>query len=318
MPERNVEFWWDVASEGYRWVKATARGASGEELFLTTGAPLGPIGYMRRRCQPLAERPGLFRIFADLDPAPDAILSFADAYGHLTRDRSTAREDSDNASAQEEIELLQGEEPLAAEGEPLSFWLGEMDAMRHAVAIWDAVRERNAEALAQCIRWREDGVYYECASAKAEPISTYADHPEFLRWFRKGDLVEPAILWLLGRLNARLERRTPALFQWSPERPGELHLVYIPGSLIEAMWLEFAFAVDESKDYRKCLQCGTWFEIAPDKARANRLFCSSACKSRNYRERKARAQELFARGMDLKAIADELGTDKDTVEGWVK
>jgi len=318
MAEKNVDFWWDVASEGYRWVKAKAPGATGEELFLTTGAPLGPIGYMRRRYQPLAERPGLFRIFADLDPAPDAILSFADAYGHLTTDHSTAREGSDDASAQVRIELSGGEEPIIAEGEPLSFWLSEMDAIRHAVAIWDAVRARNAEALAQCIRWRDDGVYYECASAKAEPISTYADHPEFLRWFRKGDLVEPAILWLLGRLNARLERRTPALFQWSPERPGELHLVYIPGSLIEAMWLEFAFAVDESKDYRKCPQCGTWFEIAPDKARANRLFCSSACKSRNYRERKARAQELFAEGMDLRAIADELGTDERTVEGWLK
>lgn len=214
---------------------------------------MGPIGYMRQRYQPLAERPGLFRIFADLDPTPDTILGFANAYGHLTRDHATAREESDNASAQVRIELSQGDEPLVAEGEPLSFWLGEMDVMRHAVAIWDAVRERNAEALAECVRWRDDGVYCECAGARAEPISTYANHPESLRWFRRGDLVEPAILWLAGRLNARLERRTLALFQWSPERPGELHLFYIPGSLIEAMWLQFAFAVDQNRDYRKCL-----------------------------------------------------------------
>jgi hypothetical protein len=142
--------------------------------------------------------------------------------------------------------------------------------------------------------------------ASAERPNRILSYSRVCHIFRlRGDLSFPKD----SRLNARLERRTPALFQWSPERPGELHLVYIPGTLIEAMWLEFAFAVDESKEYRKCPQCGTWFEIAPDKARANRLFCSSAWKSRNYRERKMRAQELFAEGMDLKAIADELGTD---------
>ena len=318
MAEKSVEFWWDVASDGYRWVKAIAAGAGEEELFLTTGAPVGPIGYMRRRYQPLAERPGLFRIFADLDPTPDAILGFANAYGHLTRDHSTAGPEGERGSAQARIELSRAGEPYVAEGEPFSYWAREIDAMRQAAAMWDAVQERNAEALLGSIAWRDDGVYFLRAGTDDEPISTHTVHPERLGWLRRGDLFEPAVLWLADRLNARLERSLPAIFQWSPERPGELHLFYIPGSLIEAMWLQFAFAVDENRDYRKCLQCGTWFELAPDKARANRLFCSSACKSRNYRERKARAQDLFAQGMAIEAIARELGTEAETVEGWVK
>lgn len=316
MADERIDFWWDVASEGYRWVKAKALGKANEEWFLTTGTPVGPIGYMRRRYQPIEESPGLFRIFADLDPTKESILAFASQYGHLTRDRSNARPGMECFSAQIEIELPSSGESVTAEGESLAFWSDEIRSIKQAIQVWDAVRAMDAQVLSDYIGWADDGVYYH--GEEPEPVSTQSFHPEFLQWLRRGDLFEPAILRLAGRLNSRLECGTPARFRWVPQEPGHLHLFYIPGSLIEAVWLQFALAVDRSKDYRKCIQCGTWFELSPDKARSNRLFCSGACKSRNYRDKKARAQHLASQGMDIEAIAAELGTDTETAKGWVK
>lgn len=322
MAARSIDFWWDVASEGYKWVKTRAVDQTEEAWYLTTGTPIGPIGYMRRRYQALEEAPGLFRIFADLGPTQEGILAFATQYGYLTCDTSNMRPGSECACAQVEIELPSESasgKPEIGEGEPLSFWASEIQAMHEAVVMWDGVREKDAQVLSAHVVWQEDGVYYRAEGSDPEPISALAFHPELLQWLRRGNLFEPAILWLAGRLNARIESRgMQARFQWLPEKPDQLNLVYIPDSLIEAMWLQFALAVDESKDYRQCLQCGTWFELSPEKARTNRLFCSDACKSRNYRERKLRAQELASKGADIEDIAEELGTSVETAKGWVK
>jgi hypothetical protein len=322
MKEQSVSFWWDVAMDGYKWIKTRAVGSTDEEWYLTTGTPLGPIGYMRQRYQAFEEAPGLFRIFADTLPTQEGILEFASKYGFLTRDNSTYQPGCDRSTAQGKIELPReasnSGEPAIGEGEPFTLWIAEIQSMHEAVVIWDAIQELDGETLSEHITWKEDGVYYQGKSPNSEPISTRSFRPEFLQWFRRGNLFEPAILWLAGRLNARIESgKIQSMFQWSPEKPDQLHLVYIPDNLIEAMWLQFTLAVDESKDYRQCLQCGTWFELSPAKARTNRLFCSGACRSRNYREKKLRAQELASEGVDIEQIAAELGTDVETARGWI-
>ncbi len=322
MKERSVSFWWDVAMDGYKWTEARAVGSTDEEWYLTTGTPLGPIGYMRRRYQAFEEAPGLFRIFADTLPTREGIIEFATKYGFLTRDNSNLTPHYDLATAQSKIELppeaSASGKPEIGQGEPLALWIAEIQSIHEIVVIWDAARELDGETLLKHITWEEDGVYHRGDGEDLEPIATRVFHPELLQWLRRGNLFEPAIVWLARRLNARIEsEEMQAWFQWSPEEPNQLHLVYIPDSLIEAIWLQFALAVDESKDYRQCLQCGTWFELSPAKARTNRLFCSGACRSRNYREKKLRAQELAAEGVDIEQIAAELGTDVETAKGWI-
>jgi transposase len=47
------------------------------------------------------------------------------------------------------------------------------------------------------------------------------------------------------------------------------------------------------------------------------VFCQDACKSKDYRDRKAKAQEMAAEGMSAKATAEEIQTDVATVKKWI-
>jgi hypothetical protein len=62
------------------------------------------------------------------------------------------------------------------------------------------------------------------------------------------------------------------------------------------------------------------FEIShrqADHRTARRLFCSDPCKSKDYRRRRERAQQLKTEGRAVKDIAKELETDVDTIKSWV-
>jgi hypothetical protein len=62
----------------------------------------------------------------------------------------------------------------------------------------------------------------------------------------------------------------------------------VPDSLLSALWLQFALAIAEDKRFRRCKQCGRWFQVYQDEDRrtARKEFCQDACKSRDYRLRR--------------------------------
>jgi len=72
--------------------------------------------------------------------------------------------------------------------------------------------------------------------------------------------------------------------------------------------------------YRQCDHCRRWFEIGNQgggrRVRDDLKFCKPACRSRAYRERKKRAQQLFDSGSSLQTIVKELDSDLETVKGW--
>src|SRR5262249_32215996 len=98
---------------------------------------------------------------------------------------------------------------------------------------------------------------------------------------------------------------------------GSLGLRFTPAALLDALWLQFACAIDGNKDYRQCQECKRWFELSPGIARADRLFCSNACRTRAYRQRIAHARQRYKTGASIADIAREFETDCDTVQGWV-
>jgi hypothetical protein len=61
--------------------------------------------------------------------------------------------------------------------------------------------------------------------------------------------------------------------------------------LLSAAWLQLAQAIAGNHTYRACKECGDWFEISSrsDGRTARRLFCSDACKSRDYRRQRQAA-----------------------------
>jgi hypothetical protein len=95
-------------------------------------------------------------------------------------------------------------------------------------------------------------------------------------------------------------------------------LCFVPPHLLAAVWLQFAQAVDGNKGYRSCEQCDRWFELSPKMARADKVFCSSACRSRAARERQLQAGQLFKAGQSITEIAGTVHSSPPVVQRWIK
>ena len=96
-----------------------------------------------------------------------------------------------------------------------------------------------------------------------------------------------------------------------------MSLYFVPNSLVGALWLQFARAVDGRKKYERCGECKTWFEVSLDAARTNRRYCKDPCRFKAYRRRQIEARQLFGEGIALKEIAKRLDSDMATVKLWV-
>jgi hypothetical protein len=90
----------------------------------------------------------------------------------------------------------------------------------------------------------------------------------------------------------------------------------VPQSLVSALWIQLAKAIEGDRKYRECDVCGTWFEVSGDR-RADARFCSNACRFKAYRQRQDEARRLSAEGRSPKQIAKQLGSDVKTVNGWI-
>jgi len=307
-------FRWNVPSDGFRWLEtrggeiASWAGDWKVSTYLTTGQPAG-IQFAARQYQPLADYPALFREFADLDPSPDPILRFANRFGWL--------------GVLEFIELP-GSSKLGP-GERLSLWQDEIRAMRGDIAIWDALQNRDAEALEHHIELLGEGksaVWVDGQDAgQVGGFHTLFDvqhnlRPEFTAF---QDPVRQAKLKLLLDVNARLEKHcAPRMVYF--EEIDDLSAVLAPKDLLGALWLQLAMAVSEKTPFRRCPApgCGKWFVVKPDRARSDKLFCSGACRARWFRDRKAKAHRMYEEGTPVEEIARRLQTEPGTIARWLE
>lgn len=317
--ENVLDFAWEVPEGGFSWLETKAVGEEKEAAYLTSGQPLGVAG-MVTRYTPLKLYTGLFRTLAETSPTKEGILAFANEYGLL-------------GDEQKFVPLTYKGETTMGTGEPLSIWFNEIHAMHRALELWDAVNEGNLDLLSQRIAWKtfEDGsgVMYDShlgldIGARIKPpyvregmwIAAPDVHPDLLERFRPGDLTAPALYYVQKAVNKRLEGRISPRLLWNKKKT-RLGLYMAPGSLIGATWLQFAQAIDGRKEYRRCEECRTWFELSPETARTSKLYCSNACRSRAYRKRQAEARRLHEAGKSIEEIAQILDTEIETARGWV-
>jgi hypothetical protein len=345
-------FLWSVPESGYQWVQARAfvneGGAPPNQLrpdsranaalgwALTDGLAIGQR-YVVRQYSPLKMFTGLYRTFAEL-PFEDrgALLAFANEYGDLGIRRP--------------LSLTGRDEPphfRGVRGDLHEDWVREIDAMRRAVAIWDMVDRRDAAGVARFVRW-EEAEYAEDGRTETKAAGWFYDsHPDLpspqvdlrkgapthpgrfiqmitpvLDLFKPGDVLAPASFLVQRWINEHLKGKAAPCLVYHLDL-GKRALQIIPNNLLSAMWLQFAQAIAANKgyaDYRACRECGKWFELShkqADHRTVRRQFCSDPCKSRDYRRRKERAQQLKAEGKPLKDIAKELDTDAETIKKWV-
>ena len=95
-------------------------------------------------------------------------------------------------------------------------------------------------------------------------------------------------------------------------------LRFAPRNLIGALWLQLAESIAGDKQWEGCPGCGQWLEVKAAAHRADRRYCSEACRAKAYRKRKQQAVALAAEGKTAKQIAQELGTDARKVAAWIK
>lgn len=269
--------------------------AAKPEFVLTSGKDWAET-YMAKHYAPLVMCPTLFRTFADLRfEDRDAILAFANEYGDLGIDRTLTLAHPDNPN-----------NLLGVTGEPWQEWAVQISEMREAVSLWDLLRSRDGPGLSRFLRWEPAG---RGSDGVERPHAgwMYSSHPDvprnvFLTPQRRfeaiipkyqqveiteADILTPASVLIQGWVNRHLERKAmPRLLHH--RGLGTMVLMIVPSSLLSAMWLQLAHAIAGNKDYRACRECGNWFEVsrAEDARTARRMFCSDACKSRDYRRRR--------------------------------
>jgi hypothetical protein len=91
-----------------------------------------------------------------------------------------------------------------------------------------------------------------------------------------------------------------------------------PQDLGQALWWQFLLSVCELRNHTQCQVCGRWYELSPQVNRSDRLYCSDACRFKAYRRRRRQAVEMFRERRSIAQIAKELGSDRETIKGWVR
>lgn len=330
MPGEIFDFEWFIHNEGYACVtggsadgpaadSAPIDGNQGrrEQLWITIAGPPSSNNLLaRRRYFPLREYSCLFRIFAETTADSDGIIGFANRFGLLGLGMDGAPGRS---------------RPFAGTAEPRSAWLGEMGAMKSAVGLWDMVsagRSEDIEAYLRPVIHHADilatdrgsissGISQTDVKFNPGELRWYRTNPEIIALFAAGEYQAIALRRVQAIVNERLGSRVSPRILWEDPRKREWGMYFVPHSLIGAIWTQFAQAITENRDYRRCRQCDTWFEIDHYKARTNRYFCSNACRSKAYRERQQEARRMASAGVSLESIAAKLGSDIETVGKWV-
>ena len=326
MPEVPLQFPWRVDEDGYGWIDSfpVTEGDGRRRPFLTDGRPIATGGFRVMQYQPLSAFTGLFRMFADTEPDQDGIEAFADRFGRLGGDIACTIPLFDKPSSG-------GGVPVGT-GEPLSAWSEEILTMRIATDLWEAARSGDVSRLERVIHWTEDGSGVRVDTHPDLPADELPQTPFRIEreWiagvprgndartrFMPGDLVRPALHHVQSMINKRLRGRVSPRLLWDVEGT-RLGLYIVPEGLIGALWLQFARAVERDSQFRKCAECGDWFELASGTARADKLYCSTSCRTRAYRRRKLQAARLHDEGRSIGEIAEALQSEPETVRGWLQ
>jgi hypothetical protein len=324
MPDILLQFPWRVAKAGYSWVqsKPALAASSHPAPFLTDGRPIGTAGFYVMEYQPLVAFPGLFRVFADTDASEDGIKTFADRFGPLGGDLASAIPLQDERDAKR---------THLGTGEACGAWLREILMMRFAVDLWEAARNGDVGRLERVISWTGDGDGVQIIADRELMKERRPDAPvpSELAWiasthlgddvhgrFVPGDLVRPALHYVQSKVNEKLQGRASPRLLWDKHRE-RLVLYIVPEGLIGALWLQFARAIERDSRFRQCAECGIWFELARGTARADKLYCSTPCRTKAYRKRQAEAARLHGEGQSIEEIARMLDSDPATVRGWI-
>jgi hypothetical protein len=329
-------FHWPVFAGRYRWIDAVPYVDEEGAVFIGDEAPRRRRGETARILvypdddpgarvyMPLRSEPALFLEFAAVPTTEEGVLAFAERYGALGfPDWALFKAGGTEVGLRDAGFSFTKFDQLR--GEPLEYWASHIRAMRTAVVLWDFVRRGDMSGLRHIVRWVRDASGARRAYFRAEPDGGADDDSSLLytvaaggesRYDRHDGAYQLAIDYIVHNINTRLCQQVGPAVEWE-EESRRLPMYFIPSSLVGALWLQFARAVDGGAEYRPCKGCGRLFEVSRSASRSDKQFCSNACRSKAYRERQEEARRLAAAGKSVKEIAKALDADPEAVKGWV-
>jgi hypothetical protein len=184
----------------------------------------------------------------------------------------------------------------------LSLWQNQIVAMRWAVTLSKAVERADWTAIRNSME-----------SAGAVPLDVPSARDINAKIKAGGSLSDKELAqWAalhLTYLSARaISRLVP---EWDAEKQ---KVVMVLPDLLEALWYQFAHSRTGSPKYRQCRECDQWFQVL----RSDHKICSPTCKVKMSLRRKRQALKLHAKGRTAEYIAKKVGSEEDTVRGWIK
>lgn len=264
-------------------------------LFLGDGKSTGIIAIGRPAdvafTRPFESHTGLFLEFADLDLTESAVEKFVGRFGTL----GLYHEDEPAL----ELGILAGQE-VDSIAERVEEWFEEILKIRKIVERYEIVA-----ALAAGDREKLGRLGFEVLGLSAAELARRYQEmsSEFADELDAG--LDSVRKHIVESVSFDVESR-------------RFKIVKTPRSLLGGMWLQLLVKVIGSIEHRQCRTCGRWFSITPDTNRSQKIFCSQACKSKDYRDRKKRVLELTGQGMTDDEIADVTGVELKSVVRWVR
>jgi hypothetical protein len=299
VPDSHIWFAWQASKTGYCWwedwqpgqelrvvgyLRSDARqGLIEGDRYLVANAEFEEAPSMTA-CSPL-EATGLFRDFAALKPCDGEIREFANRNGLLTDGRLVIAGDD------------AGDDDADFPGEPLSVWTQEIARMSFLLQLWELVENKDKRGLAQYIEWTEifghRGFRFKDPQDRF-PARDILGAPWLAQVLRQRDVLTPAQFILDSLVTEQVSGQIDhAIFRDVRHRPS---LRCVPRDLRTALWLQFAGAIEGSKEYQQCDECQTWFEIGSRQGgRSDKRFCSTACRARNWRKTRSTADKSAER-----------------------
>lgn len=274
------DFSWTVAARGYALDKNGA--------VLTIKGP----DYSARRYWPLRDYPALFQNFVSMKCTPENVLEFANQYGWLglRGEGNRSRQREDDVPARQCNPEAHAAPLMVGDGEAIDEWAWSQCELNRAVSLWKMWWDNDQRGLARVLRWADDQWHFrayfpEESDQRLTPIAPVRGFP-----FDRDSIMTVAAILVQRLINRMFASRrgfaVPRIVYDLDRRQQALKIV--PASLLGALWLQFADAVTGHKSYRSCIVCHTWFEISSKGRGATyrKVFCSNACKVRDYRGKK--------------------------------
>ncbi len=261
--------------------------------------------------------PCLYREFSETHDSAEACAEFASEFGflyHLLGALHTPKRHWEATKARDKDSTALGQ------AESVSHWGREIRKFKTMIGLWDGLQAHDAESLHRVLL--DSQPYFSSLRHNRERFGNMdvavSQRQQALSVHGRLDPSESCWMTLVGLLSDCVDDfgfRFDTAF--SSDKVGDLAMHLPPSNLYTAMVFQLIATISCKKDFRQCKVCGTWFELHPDRARTDKLFCTGACRFKAYRQRQASAYVMHGQGKSIEAIANELGTSAVKVEEWI-